>query len=79
MAEGYTMPPPRISRRIPTIIATMQSVLPVSDLRMAQMIKKMIDMGMAIQLSIPNRGMNATRVMSRATIPKNVPIVQFVF
>lgn len=60
---------------MPTIIETMQSVLPLSDLRIAQIIRKMIEMGMAIQLSIPSRGMKATKVMSRATIPKNVPIV----
>lgn len=47
----------------------------MSDLRMAQMMRKMTDMGMATQLRNPNRGINATRVMSSAMIPKNVPIV----
>lgn len=73
------MPPPKMSRSRPTMMETMQRVLPVSDLRMAQIMRKMMDTGMVIQLSIPSRGMKATRVMSRAMMPKNVPIVKVSF
>ena len=66
-------------RSSPTTIDTIQRVFPLSDLRIAQMMRRIIEMGMAIQLRNPSRGIKATRVMSNATIPKNVPIVQFVF
>lgn len=64
---------------MPTMIETMQRVLPLSDLMMTQIIRKIIDRGMAIQLSTPNRGMKATRVMSSAMMPKSVPIVSLGF
>ncbi len=64
---------------MPTIIETMQRVFPLSDLMRTQIIRKIIDRGMATQLSIPSRGMKATRVTSSAMMPKSVPIVSLGF